>query len=152
MKLRILTIGRTDRGPHLDLMEEYKKRIARYYTVSWEELPEGKGDPEEQRNREGKWILDALEEKERLILLDEKGREYTSREWSEWLRKTTEGSGKCTLVTGGAFGFSGEVRKRAEGMIALSKMTFPHQLARVFLAEQLYRAFSILRNEKYHHD
>ncbi len=150
-------MGKTEKGPSGALFDNYVHRIQRYYPVIWEEIPEGKGlaslSQEEQKTKEGKLILTRIGEKESLFLLDESGKEFSSRSFSAFLsKKLGSGSGTLTFVIGGAFGFSKEVYARANGQISLSKMTFSHQMVRAFFAEQLYRAFTILRNEKYHHD
>ena len=157
MKIRVLAIGKTAKGPVTEQLQDYLKRIQRYHPLNWEEIPEPKGSAtlskEEQKFKEGKLLLEKVSEKECVFLLDENGSEFNSRQFSEFLaKKTGSGSGILTFVIGGPFGFSKEVYTRADGKISLSKMTFSHQMIRGFFAEQIYRAFTILRNEKYHHD
>ena len=155
MKIRVLTVGKTEKGPVLEQVQEYFSRIKRYHPITWEELPDIKGgtNREVQKEKEGKLLLEKLSEKEKVWLLDEKGTEFSSREFAHFLAKQTgSGSGTITFIIGGPFGFSETIYKRAHGKVSLSRMTFSHQMIRPFFAEQLYRAFSILRNEKYHHD
>ena len=150
-------MGKTEKGAIGALLDNYLQRLKHYHPISWEELPEWKGassvSVEEVKTREGKLILARITEKETVFLLDEAGKEFSSRSFSEFLnKKMSSGSGTLTFVIGGPFGFSKELYDRAEAQLSLSKMTFSHQMIRVFFAEQLYRAFTILRNEKYHHD
>lgn len=141
VKLRIMAAGRTEKGPVSHLLKEYLDRAGHYFPLEWEELPESKD------------VLEKLRPGETLVLFDEKGDAFTSREFAAYLGQMVNGAGKhCTFLIGGAYGFPEKIRARADAAISLSKLTFPHQLVRVFIAEQFYRAGTILRNEKYHHD
>lgn len=141
VKLRILAVGKTGKGEVEVLLRDYLERMKHYFSLEWEEIPEGK-DP-----------LEKLKTGEILILLDEKGKEFTSRAFASYLSGIINGPGKhCTFLIGGAYGFSEKIREKAQGAVSLSRMTFPHQLVRVIIAEQFYRAGTIMRNEKYHHD
>ena len=107
----------------------------------------------QQKEKEGELILSKLQKTDHLILLDEKGQHFTSIEFSKYLQKKMNmGLKRLVLVVGGPYGFSEAVYKKSIGKIALSKMTFSHQMIRLFIVEQLYRGFSILKNEPYHHE
>ncbi|MBI5134463.1 MAG: 23S rRNA (pseudouridine(1915)-N(3))-methyltransferase RlmH [Candidatus Taylorbacteria bacterium] len=140
MKISLVTVGKTQGKEFAESIADYSKRVSRY--VQFEFV-----DTVEER------LAKALEKMDRVFLLDEHGKEYTSMEFSGFVEKQLNAGVKnVAFVIGGPFGFSDEVRALADSSIALSKMTFPHDLCRVVFLEQLYRAFSILRNEKYHHE
>ena len=106
----------------------------------------------QQKRAEGEAILRLLQPSDHVVLMDERGREYTSEEWAAWMQKRmAAGSKRLVFVIGGPYGFSQEVYDRADGLVALSKMTFSHQIVRAIFAEQLYRALTIINNEPYHH-
>jgi 23S rRNA (pseudouridine1915-N3)-methyltransferase len=108
---------------------------------------------QEQKAKEGNKILQSVSKDDYMVLLDERGKELRTAEFAEWLEKKFAGSGKrMVFVIGGPWGFSEEVYSRADFRISLSKMTYPHQLVRLLFAEQLYRAFTIIRGEPYHHE
>jgi 23S rRNA (pseudouridine1915-N3)-methyltransferase len=156
MKITIVVVGKTVGKDLTSLMAEYEKRLKRYVKVNWIEIPDhknrGKITPLELKKYEGQQILKKLEPGDALYLWDEKGTEYTSVQFSQFFRKKM-GSGlkNLVLVVGGAYGFSDEVYAKAQGKIAISKFTLPHQLIRVFILEQVYRAFTIIKGEPYHH-
>jgi 23S rRNA (pseudouridine1915-N3)-methyltransferase len=156
MKLRVLTLGKTHDQWLLDALAEYTGRLKHYISFSWEdiELPKGAGQMslENRKKAEGEKILDRLKPNTRLWLLDDKGKTFHSRAFAAWMEKMLPENIELTLVIGGAYGFSAEVEQKALGKISLSALTFSHQLVRVVLAEQLYRAFTIIRGEAYHHD
>jgi 23S rRNA (pseudouridine1915-N3)-methyltransferase len=107
----------------------------------------------QQKAAEGKQLLAAIDTSDYVVLLDEHGTERTSMDYSQWLqRRMASGSKRLVFVVGGPYGFSPEVYDRANEKISLSKMTFPHELVRLIFVEQLYRAFTILRHEPYHHE
>jgi 23S rRNA (pseudouridine1915-N3)-methyltransferase len=140
MKISLVTVGKTETKALQDSVLEYTKRIQRYATFDFVEATEEK-------------LEKTLEKFDRVYLLDEKAKEYTSVEFAGFVEKQLNmGLKSIAFAVGGPFGFSDKVRKLAFGEIALSKMTFPHDLVRVIFLEQLYRAFSILKNEKYHHE
>ena len=156
MKLKLLVVGKTNSRELVELIDTYTKRINRYVTFDIEviaDLKKGKSLPEATlKQKEGQQILDRLKEGDSVYLLDEKGKQYTSVEFSSFLQNQLNGGGKqLVFVVGGAYGFDPAVVQRAQGNISLSKMTFSHQMVRLFFVEQLYRGFSILRNEPYHH-
>jgi 23S rRNA (pseudouridine1915-N3)-methyltransferase len=155
MKIRLLTLGKTADEWAKDGITVFEKRLKHYCTFSIEEyvVPGLKGlNQEQQKIAEGKFILGKIASGERLILLDENGTSLSSEKFAEWISKQ-QNSGVKTIVfaVGGPFGFSEEVYKAAAAKISLSSMTFTHQMVRLFFTEQLYRAFTILKGEKYHH-
>ncbi len=157
MRICLLTIGKTSTGYLRDGIEEYASRISRMGQFEVRCLPDVKASRkltiELQKNSEGELILDQFQNGDYVILLDERGREYTSREFSSLMDGLSHTVGKTLyFVVGGPYGFSADVYARANAMISLSKMTFPHEMVRLFFVEQLYRAFAISRNLPYHHD
>ncbi|MDR3365431.1 MAG: 23S rRNA (pseudouridine(1915)-N(3))-methyltransferase RlmH [Prevotellaceae bacterium] len=155
MKIALLFVGKTENGYLPAAVATYVERIARYAAVEVKIVAEPKNakslSEQEQKKREGELILAAVGEGE-LLLLDERGQELSSEEFALFLSKKMSGSAKAlTFVVGGAYGFSEEVYRRANGKIALSRMTFSHQMVRLFFVEQLYRAFTIMKGEPYHH-
>lgn len=153
MKIRLLLVGKTDRGHVAEGVAAYFERLARTVTVEQIVLPEaGRGEPAYQQRIECERILAALKPGERVVVLDERGRAMTSPQFAERLGSwRDQGARQIAFVIGGAYGLTDEVRERADLVMALSAMTFPHQLVRVLFAEQLYRAFSILGGSPYHH-
>lgn len=156
MKIQLWSVGKQ----HESYVEEgialFTKRIAHYYPVHWNLLPvpkhTGMMSEMDIRKKEGLMILDLLKKDDYLVLLDERGKEMSSEGLAGFLeQRANEGQKNLVFLVGGAFGVSEEVRKRAQFTWSLSKLVFPHQLVRLILAEQLYRACSIIRNEKYHH-
>ncbi len=140
MKITLVAVGKTQVKDLQDSILDYSKRIGHYTTFEFLDTSEEK-------------LAKNLEKFERVFLLDEKGTEYGSRDFSALIEKQLNASVKSVaFVIGGPFGFTPEVRELADASIALSKMTFPHDLIRVIFLEQLYRAFTILRGEKYHHE
>ena len=157
MHLTLLTVGKTDIPWVRDGLEMYASRLKHYVPFELREIPELKGvsalSREQVKEREGELILKQLKPADEVILLDEHGQEFRSLEFADWLGRRLAGSGRdLVFVIGGAYGFSDAVYNRAGGKISLSKMTFSHQLVRTIFAEQLYRAFTILRGEPYHHE
>ncbi|MEN1785013.1 MAG: 23S rRNA (pseudouridine(1915)-N(3))-methyltransferase RlmH [Bacteroidota bacterium] len=157
MTLKFLFVGKTANSNLVDLMSDYERRLKHYIKFETVILPELKhtknSTPEQQQKREGEQLLKVIGTSGELILLDEKGKEYTSRAFAIFLqKKMNNGPKQLWFVVGGPYGFSEAVRQRANGLVSLSKMTFSHQMVRLFALEQCYRAFTILRNEPYHHD
>ena len=155
MKIRLLVVGKTKEKLVEEGIKEYLKRLTRYTSFEIEVIPDAKVSNKMSSNEvkqlEGKEILKKLGS-DILVLLDEKGKEFTSVAFSQWIEKHQLNSTKqITFLIGGAFGFSDEVYKRASSKIALSKMTFTHQMIRLIFIEQVYRAFTIIKGEKYHH-
>lgn len=138
-------------------IEEYKSRVNRYVgfdIISISDLKSTRGLTEmQQKEKEGEMLLASVTPSDTVILLDEKGREYTSREFADFQASMmNRGVKRLVYVIGGPYGFSQKVYDRADGKISLSRMTFSHEMARLFFCEQLYRAMTILRGEPYHHD
>lgn len=156
MKLTLLMVGRTS-DAHLDaLIGEYVKRLGHYLPFALHVIPELRQTKhltaEQQKTQEGELILRAVPAGADLILLDERGQQYTSLEFAAHMQKRMSSGRDVTFVIGGPYGFSRAVYDRAAGMISLSRMTFSHQMVRLFMVEQLYRAMTILHNEPYHHE
>jgi 23S rRNA (pseudouridine1915-N3)-methyltransferase len=156
MQIKLLAIGKTDHQQLQMLIDDYQKRLGFYIKFDFEIIPDLKKvknlSEEQQKQKEGELILAKLNNTDVLILLDENGQHYDSVGFSEYLQKhMNSGIKQLVLVIGGPYGFSQGVYDKANGKIALSKMTFSHQMIRLFMIEQFYRAFTILRNEPYHH-
>ncbi|NGZ88942.1 23S rRNA (pseudouridine(1915)-N(3))-methyltransferase RlmH [Psychroflexus maritimus] len=157
MQLKIIAIGKTDNQDLIQLIKEYEKRLQRFAKLQWIIIPDLKNtknlSQKEQKRKEGELILKELEPSDYVVLMDENGKEFTSRKFSEWIAKKQHlGSRKVSFIIGGPYGFDEAVINQSEFKIALSKMTFSHQMVRLFFVEQIYRAFSILHNLPYHHD
>jgi 23S rRNA (pseudouridine1915-N3)-methyltransferase len=156
MNIRLLAIGKTDHKALQQLIEEYAKRLSFYTRFDLEVIPDIKNaknmSEPQQKQKEGEMLLAKIAAQDKLILLDELGKSFSSIAFSEELQKQMN-AGIKTLVfaIGGPYGFSDEVYTRASARISLSSMTFSHQMVRLFFVEQLYRAFTILKNEPYHH-
>lgn len=156
MQIKLLAIGKTDNPQLQMLIDDYQKRLGFYIKFEFEIIPDLKKaknlSEELQKQKEGELILAKLSNTDILILLDENGKQYDSVAFSEYLQKhMNSGIKQLVFVIGGPYGFSQDVYHKANGKISLSKMTFSHQMIRLFMIEQLYRAFTILRNEPYHH-
>lgn len=157
MDLNLLAIGKTNIGFVKDGIVEYETRLKRYIPSKFECVKDVKGAgslPEQkQKEQEGQSILAYVQPSDLVVLLDERGREFTSREFSEWIQKQmSTGRKRMVFVVGGPYGFSQDVYDRSDFKVSLSKMTFNHEMVRLFFIEQLYRAMTILRGEPYHHD
>lgn len=157
MKISVISIGKTDKPELKELIDEYVKRLSFYVSFSFEIIPDLKNTKnlsiEQQKEAEGTEILKRIQTSDRLILLDDKGKSFTSEGFAEFLQKQmNSGLKNLVFVIGGPYGFSESVYQRADGKLSLSKMTFSHQMVRLFFVEQLYRGFTILRNEPYHHN
>lgn len=153
MKVRLLLVGRSERGLVTDGVDHYLGRLARTMPVEQVVLAEaGKGDPAYQQRTESERILAALKPGERVVVMDEKGKMSTSPQFADRLGTwRDQGVRQVAFVIGGAYGMTDAVRDRADLVMSLSAMTFPHQLVRVLFAEQLYRASTILQGSPYHH-
>ncbi|WP_298368811.1 23S rRNA (pseudouridine(1915)-N(3))-methyltransferase RlmH [uncultured Lutibacter sp.] len=157
MKIKLLAIGKTDDKNLQSLIENYQKRLKHYIGFNLEVIPDIKNvknlSEQQQKEKEGELILKKLAPTDELLLLDEKGKEFRSIDFSKFLqKKMNSGIKQLVLVIGGPYGFSEAVYKKATGKISLSKMTFSHQMIRLFVVEQIYRAYTILKNEPYHHE
>ncbi len=156
MTIRLITIGKTDSKELESLINNYKKRLGFYIKFYFDVIPDIKNSKNLseilQKQKEGELILSKLNSTDVLILLDENGKQTDSVGFSNYLQKhMNSGIKQLVFVIGGPYGFSEDIYKKANGKISLSKMTFSHQMIRLFFIEQLYRGFSILKNEPYHH-
>ncbi len=156
MTIKLLAIGKTDSSELLKLIAIYEQRLKHYIKFKLEIIPDIKNvknlSQAQQKEKEGDLILKQLSPTDALILLDENGRQYTSIEFSQFLqKKMNSGLKQLVFAIGGPYGFSEAIYKKAQGKISFSTMTFSHQMIRLFAVEQLYRAFTILKNEPYHH-
>ena len=156
MNTLLVLAGKTNDPRMFSLMEDYTKRINRYHRLDIQVVPElknkGKMSEQIQKQKEGALILEKLKPGDWVILLDEKGKSFDSIGFSQYINTRRSGSHKrMVFVVGGPYGFSDEMYARGQEKIALSSMTFSHQMIRVFFLEQLYRANTLLNNEPYHH-
>ena len=156
MTIKLLAIGKTDSHELQNLIEDYQKRLGFYVKFEFDILPDLKNTKnlteDQEKQKEGELILSKLNPSDVLILLDENGKQTDSVGFSNYLQKhMNSGIKQLVFVIGGPYGFSQEMYNKANGKLSLSKMTFSHQMVRLFVIEQLYRAFTILRNEPYHH-
>ena len=156
MTIKLLGIGKTDDKTLQNLTDVYVKRLQFYNKFEIELIPNLKKvknlDENQQKQKEGELILNKIATSDFVVLLDENGKQLSSVGFSEFIQKRfNSGLKQVIFVIGGPYGFSEEVYNRANSKISLSKMTFSHQMVRLFFTEQLYRAFTILKNEPYHH-
>lgn len=157
MKIKLYLIGKTDKSEIRSLIGLFSKRIERYIRFEAVIIPDLKKTASlteaQQKDKEGQALLSKITSNEFLVLLDEKGKTMNSNQFSKFIENHMIQSTQClSFIIGGPYGFSKEVYARASQKISLSEMTFSHQIIRVIFAEQLYRAFTIIRNEPYHHD
>lgn len=157
MKIALLQTGKTTDKNISVIADLYTSRICKYYSFETVTLPDVKNTKnmpvDEQKIKEGKKIIQSLTGEDLVILLDEKGREFTTLELASWFEKQFMIARKrIVFIIGGPYGFSEEVYKRADMKISLSMLTFPHQLVRLLFLEQLYRVFTIIKGEPYHHE
>lgn len=157
MKIKLLVVGKTDDKRIQSLIDDYTNRLKHYISFDLEVIPDIKNvkklSMDQQKTKEGELILSKSTPSDRLILLDEKGKEFSSMNFSKYIQKhMNSGVKRVIFVVGGPYGFSKDVYSKAQGKISLSQMTFSHQMVRLFFTEQIYRAFTILKNEPYHHE
>lgn len=157
MKITLLTVGKTDVKWVREGLDLYVSRLSHYVQFALNEIPELKNvaalSREQIKEREGASVLAALKQSDNVILLDEHGRQFRSVEFASFLQEKMACDGRnIVFVIGGAYGFSKDVYSRADSRMSLSAMTFSHQMVRTIFAEQLYRAFTIMRGEPYHHE
>lgn len=156
MNIKLLVVGKTDDKNLQTLIDKYSKRLSFYVNFTTEVLPDIKNikkiSKEEQKTKEGTLILSKITSADNVVLFDENGKTFSSLTFATFLqKKMNAGFKNLIFVVGGSYGFSKEVYNRANGKVSLSAMTFSHQMVRLFITEQLYRAFTILKNEPYHH-
>lgn len=157
MEICILNVGKVESEWLAKGILLFESRIEKYIRFSLITVPDIKNakslSKEAIKEEEGKGLLSHLSSSDFVVLMDEKGKEQTSREFSMWLQKQmNSGRKKVVLVIGGPYGFSKNIYSRADALLSLSKMTFTHEMAKLILTEQVYRAMTILRGEPYHHD
>ena len=156
MKITLLTVGKTEDAYIKDGIDKFVKRLKHYTKLEITDLPELKNTKaltqEQQKSREAELILKKLTVTDHVVLLDEKGLEFSSVQFAEYLDKKAIGSVQSMIfIIGGPYGFDASVYQRANAQLALSRMTFSHQMVRLFFVEQLYRAYTIIKGEPYHH-
>jgi 23S rRNA (pseudouridine1915-N3)-methyltransferase len=156
MKVQFWVIGKTTDTYLLPGINDYKNRLKRYSQFEYIELPAAKigknASEKETKNKEEKAVLEKLQKSDFLVLMDERGQEHSSKKFASFLSShQMRGTKNLVFLIGGAYGFSTKIYDRANSKFALSKMTFTHQMVRLIFTEQLYRAFTITKGEKYHH-
>jgi 23S rRNA (pseudouridine1915-N3)-methyltransferase len=156
MNIRLLAIGKTDNKALQTLIDDYTKRLSFYVKFDMEIIPDIKNvknlSEAQQKEKEGELILSKITPTDHLILLDENGKTFNSVGFSDFLqKKMNAGIKTLVFVIGGPYGFSETVYQKSQGKVSLSVMTFSHQMVRLFVIEQIYRGFTILKNEPYHH-
>lgn len=155
MKIKLIVIGKTDESYLKEGIDKYLKRLKHYISFELIVLNDAvmgkKTNVILQKDLEGKSILEKINLNDYLVLLDENGEQHSSVSFSKYMQKRMNAGNDLIFVIGGPFGFSEEIYSRANAKLSLSKMTFSHQMVRLFFVEQLYRAFTILKGEKYHH-
>lgn len=156
MNIKLLAIGKTDNKCLQELIDDYKKRLSHYIKFDFEIIPDIKNAKNlselQQKEKEGELILSKITNTDFVILLDENGKSFSSIDFADFLqKKMNAGIKTLVFVIGGPYGFSKSVYEKAQGKISLSAMTFSHQMIRLFITEQIYRAFTIIKNEPYHH-
>ncbi len=156
MKISFWSVGKVHEPYVKAGVEDFTRRISRYYKVEWNLIPAPKNagmlSEMDLKKKEGEIILEWLGKDDYLVVLDERGKQVSSEGLASFLQaRANESTKQVVFLIGGAFGVSDEVMKRADYKWSLSQLVFPHQLVRIILAEQVYRACTILKNEKYHH-
>lgn len=156
MTLKLIVIGKTDVEALQELISVYQKRLQFYIKFEYDIIPDIKNaknlSESQQKEREAQLMLSKINTSDYVILFDEKGKSFSSVSFAEFIqKKMNSGIKSLVFIIGGPYGFSQEIMQRAQEKVALSQMTFSHQMVRLFAVEQLYRAFTILNNEPYHH-
>lgn len=156
MKIKLIAIGKTEDKYLIEGIDKYLNRLKHYTNFSFIEIPDVKNvknlSEAQQKNKEAELLHKQIGNSDVVVLLDERGKKYTSIDFSKYLNKQMVGSvQQLIFIIGGPYGFDETIYKRANGLISLSDMTFSHQMIRLFFVEQLYRGFSILKGEPYHH-
>lgn len=157
MRINLVCMGKTDDKEITNLVKYYQNRLPKYWNFEIIEIPDVKNSknlsPDLLKKEEGKLFLNLIENSDTVVLLDEKGKQFTSREFAakidSWMSSSVK---KVSIIIGGAYGFSDEMYERANEKMSLSKMTFTHQMIRLFFVEQIYRADQILQGKPYHND
>ncbi len=156
MKIIFLEVGKTVNADLKRMIDDYASRLSHYTKFQTKDIPELKSTKnlteQQQKTLEGQLILSNVNQSDFLVLLDERGKQYRSLDFASQMEKWMNQGRDIIFLVGGPYGFSEEVYKRANALISLSIMTFSHQMIRLLFVEQLYRAFTILNNEPYHHE
>lgn len=157
MKISLFVVGKTNHNYLSPGIDDYTKRINHYISFNIQYIADAKNTKNlsqaQQKQAEGQNLLNAFDKSDYVVLLDERGKEFTSKDFSSFIEKKMQTVAKrLVFVVGGPYGFSEDIYQRANEKISLSKMTFPHDLIRLIFTEQLYRSFTIMNNEPYHHD
>ncbi len=157
MEIQLLTVGKTTKSYIQTGIDEFCSRLKHYVSFSISSIPDVKATKalteSKQKEREGELLLKNILPSDFCILLDEHGKEFTSLEFSTYLQKImSSGRKRIIFVVGGPYGFSDDVYRQSDFKISLSKMTFTHEMVRLFFTEQIYRAFTIMKGEPYHHE
>ena len=157
MKIVLITIGKTNEKYLIEGISDYQKRLKHYTNFERIEIVNLKNaknfSESELMNKEGELVLKLIKNSDHLVLLDDKGKDFTSQKFAQKLQQwMLSGKKRLVFVVGGAYGFSEEIYKRGNEKLSLSKMTFSHQMVRLFFVEQIYRGYTILNNEPYHHE
>ena len=157
MKIVLITIGKTNEKYLIEGISDYQKRLKHYTNFERIEIANIKNaknfSESELMQKEGELILKQIKNSDHLVLLDDKGKDFTSQKFSQKLQQwMLSGKKRLVFIVGGAYGFSDEIYKRGNEKLSLSKMTFSHQMVRLFFVEQIYRGYTILNNEPYHHE
>ncbi|KHJ38780.1 ribosomal RNA large subunit methyltransferase H [Pedobacter glucosidilyticus] len=157
MKITLLTVGKTEDKYILEGIEKYLKRLKHYIKFEIIEIPELKKtkslSEDQQKSKEAEIIFKQLNHTDHVVLLDERGKELSSMHFADFMNKKMIGSvQQLVFIVGGPYGFDASLHQRAQDKLSLSKMTFSHQMVRLFFVEQVYRAFTILKGEPYHHE
>jgi 23S rRNA (pseudouridine1915-N3)-methyltransferase len=156
MKIKLIAIGKTDEKSLQTLIDKYQNRLKHYIGFDLDIIPDLKKSKnlseKQQKEKEGDLILKKLQTSDYVVLLDENGKQFQSVDFAKYLqKKMNSGAKQLVFIIGGPYGFSESIYKRSNEKLSLSKMTFSHQMIRLFAVEQIYRAFTILKNEPYHH-
>lgn len=156
MKITFITVGKTEDAYLKEGIEKYIKRLKHYTRLELHDLPELKNTKalteDQQKTKEAEMILKKVSPQDHLVLLDEGGVEYTSVQFANYIdKRSVSSSANIVFVVGGPYGFHESVYQRANDKLSLSRMTFSHQMVRLFFVEQLYRAYTIIKGEPYHH-
>ena len=157
MRINLILVGKTNSKTFQAIIDDYSGRVTHYSPFEVTVIPELKNtkslSQEQQKQMEGELILRLVQESDYVVLLDEHGKELRSIDFATWISKKQQTvSRRLVFIIGGPYGFSQDVYKRANEQLSLSKMTFSHQMVRMIFIEQLYRAFTILKGEQYHHE
>jgi 23S rRNA (pseudouridine1915-N3)-methyltransferase len=157
MRINLILVGKTTSKTFQTIIDDYSERVTHYTPFAVTVIPELKNtkalSQEQQKQMEGELILRQLQDSDYVVLLDEHGKELRSIEFATWISKKQQTvSRRVVFIIGGPYGFSPAIYQRADEKLSLSKMTFSHQMVRMIFIEQLYRAFTILKGEQYHHE